>query len=431
MDITPPVGVPLAGFGGGARRQWIPNINPSSYSHLLTPSTGVRDPICARALYVTDGVTPVMFVSLDAIATTGPLVTVAWNKARALGSTIDIDNLMVCSSHTHSGPGCLTHLMMWELLAVDLYNDQIFQDYTDGVAQAILQAERNAIPARIGASSGSLPGFTRNRRAGVSPVFKPDSVDPEVIVLRVDDAAGNPIATLWNYAIHGTCLGETSHLISADIMGAVNADLESRKLGVALFVNSGEGDIAPNFDDDAGIKQNSPLMADGIAATRSATATVGSLDIHDTSETIDLGAPFLDATAGRLVQQFSTTIQTTGWFAVLQQIGVTSLGVQIPIPQGWMERQFRFQAIRLGKWGFCAIPGEAIHTITYSLKAQGVLLGYDHLFCCGLANGHASYITTEQEFDAGGYEGISTLFGRDESDKVETGCLNQMTRVKP
>jgi hypothetical protein len=397
----------------------------------MAPSTGVRDPIYARALYVTDGVTPVMFVTLDAVATTAPLVQVAWNKARALGSTIDINNLMVCSSHTHSGPGCLTQLMMWELLAADLYNDTIFQGYTDGVAQAIVMAEKNAVPAEVGAGWGSLPGFTRNRRAGVSPVFTPSSVDPEVIVLRVDDQGGNPIATLWNYAIHGTCLGMDSHLLSADIMGGVSAELESRNLGVALFVNSGEGDIAPNFADDAGIKQNAPLMADGIAATRSATATVSSLDIHDTSETIDMGAPFLDATVGRITQQFSSTIQTSGWFAVLGQLGVTSLGVQIPIPNGWMEREFRFQAIRMGKWGFASIPGEAIHTITDLLKATGPSLGYDKLFCCGLANGHASYITTEQEFDAGGYEGISTLFGRDASDKLEAGIMRQITRIKP
>jgi hypothetical protein len=425
------VGVPLAGYGGGERRQWVPNLNPSSYAHFLKPSTGIRDPIYARALYVSDGTTPVMIVALDAIATTNEIVMAAWAKARALGSTIDLQNLMVCASHTHSGPGCVTNLMLWELLAVDLYNDKIFQDYTDGVARAILEAEQNAVPVRMGASSGYLPQCTHNRRAGVSPVFTSDSVDPEVIILRVDDLAGNAIATLWNFAIHGISLDMPSHVFSADIMGGVNAELESRNLGVALFLNSGEGDISPNFWDDSGIKQGGPIMADGIAASRAQTSTVASLDIQSTTEMIDMGAPALDITVQRIGQQLPSAISQSGVFAFLQQVGITSFGVPIPIPAGWCEREFRFQAIRLGKWGFCSIPGEAIHTITTDLKNQGAVLGYDKLFTCGLANGHMMYVTTEQEYDAGGYEGLCTLFGRDASDKLEAAVSRQITRIKP
>src|SRR5437016_5153947 len=55
IDITPPIGVPLAGYGGGQRRHPVPNLNPFSFDHFLMPSTGVRDPINARALFVSDG----------------------------------------------------------------------------------------------------------------------------------------------------------------------------------------------------------------------------------------------------------------------------------------------------------------------------------------------------------------------------------------
>lgn len=430
VDVTPPLGVPLAGYGGGDRRHPFPNLNPNDYDHFLRPSTGQRDPICARALYISDGKTAVTFVALDAIATTNECVLVAWAKARAQGATVPLENLMVCSSHTHSGPGCLTTLWMWELIAADLYNDSVFQTFTDGIARAIVLAEKNAVPARIGAGAGSLPGCTHNRRAGVSPVFLPDSVDPEVLVLRVDGANGDPIATLWNYAIHGTALGPTSHDYSADIMGGVNAELEARKQGVALFLNSGEGDISPVYSADTGIKQGGKVMADEIVSTRAKTPTLASLEVVNTSEVVDLGDPTFDVSLQRMGSQGAQILAHNGWLQFLAQAGV-NLGVKIQIPRGWCEREFRFQAVRLGKWGFSSIPGEAIHTITTDLKARGLALGYERLFTCGLANGHASYVTTEPEYNAGGYEAISTLFGSHTADRLTDACDRQITKTRP
>ena len=35
----------------------------------------------------------------------------------------------------------------------------------------------------------------------------------------MDDMNGNPIATLWNFAIHGVCYGPSNMMFSGDIMG--------------------------------------------------------------------------------------------------------------------------------------------------------------------------------------------------------------------
>jgi hypothetical protein len=42
---------------------------------------------------------------------------------------------------------------------------------------------------------------TRNRRSGESPYVHEDSIDPHLGIIRVDDMAGKPIATLWNFAM--------------------------------------------------------------------------------------------------------------------------------------------------------------------------------------------------------------------------------------
>ena len=40
-----------------------------------------------------------------------------------------------------------------------------------------------------------LTGVTRNRRAGVSPYLNPDDIDPNLGVIGVNDANGQPLAT--------------------------------------------------------------------------------------------------------------------------------------------------------------------------------------------------------------------------------------------
>lgn len=59
-------------------------------------------------------------------------------------------------------------------------------------------------PAKIAIGLGNLTTVTDNRRASISPYVKHDTIDPNLGVLRVDDATDNStIATLWNFAIHG------------------------------------------------------------------------------------------------------------------------------------------------------------------------------------------------------------------------------------
>ena len=92
---------------------------------------------------------------------------------------------------------------------------------------------------------GQLHGVTVNRRAGVSPYLHKDSIDPNLAVMRVDDGKGSPLATVWNFAIHGTCWGPEQLLSNGDIMGGANEAIENLIGGVSLFINADAGDIAP------------------------------------------------------------------------------------------------------------------------------------------------------------------------------------------
>lgn len=64
------------------------------------------------------------------------------------------------------------------------------------ISRCMIEAEKNIQPVRIGVGFTNLYNTTRNRRAGISPYVRPDTIDPEMGVIRIDDLNGKPLATL-------------------------------------------------------------------------------------------------------------------------------------------------------------------------------------------------------------------------------------------
>src|ERR1035438_2831714 len=91
VDITPKPGVELSGFA--ARTQ---------------PSTGVLDPLFAKALYLADGGERVLWIHCDLVGIDRAIVLEFRDWARQrLGLTAG--QVMLSATHTHSGP-CTIHL---------------------------------------------------------------------------------------------------------------------------------------------------------------------------------------------------------------------------------------------------------------------------------------------------------------------------------
>jgi hypothetical protein len=86
MDITPPVGGPLWGF----------------FDRGANPSTGVRDPLQARALVLAVGADRMALVSLD--LGRAPTRDITNSLRRRLLAAVGIEHLFLVGSHTHCGP---------------------------------------------------------------------------------------------------------------------------------------------------------------------------------------------------------------------------------------------------------------------------------------------------------------------------------------
>jgi neutral ceramidase len=215
VAITPPVGVELAGYGFG-------------------PSVGILDDLEAQALVLESEGTSAAIVTAD-LLTAGPEF-VANVRAR-VEATLGIpgSHVLVSASHSHSSPTAMP-LRQWG--RVDPAYVRALESRLVG---AIAMAQRRAQEARLGLGLGHVDTISENRRATAG------TIDPAVPVLRLDDAAGAPIAVLYNFACHPVSLHSYRNLISPDYPGYARSVIR-QVLGpetVVMFTLGAAGDINP------------------------------------------------------------------------------------------------------------------------------------------------------------------------------------------
>jgi len=190
------------------------------------------------------------FVSVDLAVFTSPRVV------QTCKERYGITQLMLCSSHNHSEP--------------QPGGKRSFQQgnpytafYEDQIIKAVGEACQHLFPARIGGGHSSFPqlGFNRlivredghARESWFSDAqytcenperipFGP--VDPEVGVIRIDDAQGQPKAIIMNYACHAdiVCF---NYAVSADYPGVACRKVEEafdNKVN-CLFIQGAGGNI--------------------------------------------------------------------------------------------------------------------------------------------------------------------------------------------
>ena len=103
-ELALPAGVPVAGYGSPARRLLVPDLlDRHPHAFWLRPSTGVRDPIMARALVLDTAAERLLWVAVDLVAADPALVGEVRARAAAVG--LAYSTVIVSASHTHSGPG--------------------------------------------------------------------------------------------------------------------------------------------------------------------------------------------------------------------------------------------------------------------------------------------------------------------------------------
>ncbi|MDF1666026.1 MAG: neutral/alkaline non-lysosomal ceramidase N-terminal domain-containing protein [Planctomycetota bacterium] len=419
IEITPGKGVPLGGYGGGKRRLKRADFNPFNSHTFLAPATGVLDPLYAKALVIKQGKEKVCLLTIDAIAVEGDLVSDAVKAARKQGFTLKLDSVLACASHTHSGSGAVAKSLLWQLSAMDLLKARVRRQLVKRLATVMVKAEKAAVSAKLAVGTVDVLGATKNRRHKLHASILRTHIDPQLGVLRVDNAQGKAIATLWNFAIHGTMHGTGNDKFSADVMGLVNTRLEKEKMGVVLFMNGAEGDMAPSGGPAAAKK-----LAKAVMKLHGELKCSDQLKLANISKTITLGRPRMTVTEETLAQLEDDPL---GFKNVL---GRFKNGLTVPLSTRWVEHSVRLQGIRIGNSVILTMPGEPIAELGMALRKEVKALGYQTVLLASLANNHIGYILTEKEFKRGGYEAVVSFFGEKAGEKLKDECRKIAAQLK-
>ena len=163
-----------------------------------------HDPFHARALVLDDGSTSLAMVVVDSLGASPEVLDEA--KAIAAEKTgIPVTNMLICSTHTHTGPPSNTK----EGSAAAVAYRSLF---VSGVAESMIKAHAALQPAAVGAAAHPLPDEVFNRRwylkpgkmplnpfgeldeVKMNPGTNPDvldrpagPVDPDITIISVED----------------------------------------------------------------------------------------------------------------------------------------------------------------------------------------------------------------------------------------------------
>lgn len=350
VDITPPKGIPLGGYS----------------ARLGRGNQGFHDRVYAKALVLDDGRHQMVFVTADLIAS-----DLKFHRAIAGARKIDPTMLMLCASHTHSGPGALSNSVVG-VIALGAYNPKFYRWLRDKFIDVVAKAQKNLTPAKIAVGIGKLKGRNRNRRRGET------ITDPQLAVVRVDHQDGRPMGVLFNFSAHGTVLGSKNMLVSADWMGAAQEEVEKRLKGVALYANGAEGDQSPR--------------------------TGGGKTRFDRCRKMGV-------VVAQGVEKLYKKLKPTS------KVKLAGIGEEFVLPQTvkspFLGKSKSFlQVLVIGDVAFIGLPGEYTAPLGLEIKKKIRKLGYRDAVAMGLANDHLGYVLTPQQFDRGGYEAETSFYGR-------------------
>jgi hypothetical protein len=356
-DITPQTGYPMWGYS----------------SRKDKPCEGVRDPLRARALVLKTDEAKIALVSLDL----GRAPTrESMKRIREALKPDGFTELFLVASHTHHGP-------VIEIDTRPKDGKPYVRELEEKLVAVIRKADAARKPARYGVASTEA-ALNRNRQSK----RKDAPVDRELLVLRVEDLSGKPIAHAVNFAAHPTMLPADLMKFSADYPGAMAKVVETETGVPCLFLQGAAGDLSPSLP--AGVKG-----PDEFGKRLGETVLALAKDIKPKGKGTSL--------ATRREE-----------FAFKCQIDIKNVVVRGALEQAFFpdliaffEREYAdgvrpalSVAVLDGSIGFVGVSGEFFCDHAISLKRRARL---PHLFVLGYCNDYHQYYPTIQAVSEGGY----------------------------
>lgn len=246
-----------------AWQRWMTKWDRSTGGSLRTKQ--VEDPI-----YLLDANQTVCFVSIDAGMGSDLLNIRLLERLKILmppeaQSLCTMETLSISGTHTHSAPGGFIQYALYQLSGTG-FVEETMSALVEGTAQSILRAYQNLRPGKLHLSEGLL--FDANiNRSPTSYILNPEEerkeysqqgdTDKTMLQIFAESDDGTPMGLLNWFAVHGTSMNGTNHLISGDNKGYASYLMEKRYNGndtlpgkgsfIAAFASTNLGDVSPNI----------------------------------------------------------------------------------------------------------------------------------------------------------------------------------------
>lgn len=358
-DITPDRLIPISGGMG-------------------TPEmpTGIQGKLTVRAFVLEKGATRIAIVGVDNIGWPAFL----GDRSRKLIKGIAPGNVLIGVTHAHSCPDAYGFTDEKGNTAADLdYLDWCVNQIAEAVNEAVTKLEPAAIRTAVAEAKGKI----------AYNYYAPKLYDPRMGVIQAiattGPNAGQPVATLVNYATHPEILGTSRKLMSPDLCGPLYDRIESKAGGMAIFMNSAQGGMvtADTRLDDNGKEANDwnecirigNLMADEALRIIAPARQDDNADLFCTSRTITFP---VDNERMRYVLMHSPLAKAA------KSADFSSI-------------QTRINLLNIGKVQVLTIPGEALPNIGFYVKRK---MNTEQPFLFGLTNDAFGYMLTKEDFNS-------------------------------
>ena len=453
IDITPPLGLTMSGYGGRTET-----------------SDGIEDPLFAYALVLEQGDEACGIVVGDLIGVPRRLTDMLRERVEQL-CNLPGDNVLVCGTHTHWGPA----LKKTNYLSANL-GDAVSEEYAvtciRQMAGAIAEAWRRREPAVALAGTGDANLVKFNRRpvnadgknemnlrlplgqaivasrlgAELAGTWKPGGPPGERLSELRDDVqglrmgpanthlpllklvrpGGEPLAALISFGCHPVCGADpdtTFYRYSADWPGYARRVLELTLGCPAALLLGGAGDQVPMRRTGDSRRRTGHSVGAEALRTWELIEGEGAGPLRVASREVKL--PLRDLpTVNEATRALEATGDPDGTGAVRERHEL-SLAERY---EGQESASVELWAMALGDtWGLVGLPGEILCEIELQIRQQSP---FANTSVIELALDDAGYMPTDMSIEEGGYESGWTPFGRGtEAALVEgaTGLLEQVS----
>lgn len=414
-------------------------------------STGTHDDLHSRALLVQDKDSNAVIIMTVAVLNMDESVMDLIKKQIQEKTGIPAKNIVISSTHTHSGPviGTPDSIAMRFLRAISVKgaataNNQnrdssYLAFFIQRNVECAVEAWRSKEPGRIGIGTTEIFGLAMNDRRMDHGGWAPDN---KAAIIKVEDAAGKLKAVFVNYGCHPSALDLHNLEFTEDWPYYTILSMKE-KLGdgvLVAYLQSAQGDAKVGYTAElsaVGADMNG-IRSYGFAEKKGRILGNAAMDILSSIKTSD------DLTVEAVYEKFPFPRRSTypytheealKWqsesrlkLAAMEKLVGTKIGprkLDYYKVDCWLADQavnvsqsveanpnpapiiMAMQALRLGDNYFVTFPNEVFTEIGLAVKKQSP---HPNTFIIGVAGGHQGYIPTKTEFLEQGYAANGSPF---------------------